>query len=93
MEQLLSLLKTLEDSDLPTMGQEDHILQLSDHELIERISAYATGYLINEVGEPRYELIDTLYHQHNYFVHPGSRKPNGHATGFLVSQKGFIAFG
>lgn len=93
MEQLLSLLKTLDASDLPTMGQEDRILKLSDHELVERISAYAKGYLINEVGEPRYDLIDALYHEHNYFVHPGSRKPDGHATGFLVSQKGFIAFG
>lgn len=93
MEQLLSLLHSLEASNLPAMGQEDLVLNSSDHELVDRISAYATGYLINEVGEPHYELIDSLYHQHNYFVHPGSRKPDGHATGFLVSKKGFIAFG
>jgi hypothetical protein len=93
MEQLLSLLKTLEASDLPAMGQEDLILQPSDHELVNQIASYACGYLINEVGEPRYELIDSLYHQHDYFVHPGSRKTDGHATGFLVSKKGFIAFG
>jgi hypothetical protein len=61
--------------------------------LVERIQAYARGYLIDEVGEPRYELIDTLYHEHNYFVQPGSRNSQGHATAFLVTKKGLIAFG
>lgn len=87
MEQLLSLLKELEDSNLPTMGV------LGPSLLVERIQAYARGYLIDEVGEPRYELIDTLYHEHNYFVQPGSRNSQGHATAFLVTKKGLIAFG
>ena len=91
MEQLLSLLNELEDSNLPTMGQEDIVLGPSL--LVERIQAYARGYLIDEVGEPRYELIDTLYHEHNYFVRPGSRTKEGHATGFLTTKKGLIAFG
>ena len=91
MEQLLSLLNELEDSNLPTMGQEDIVLGPSL--LVERIQAFAKGYLIDEVGEPRYELIDTLYHEFNYFVRPGSRTKEGHATGFLTTKKGLIAFG
>jgi hypothetical protein len=91
MEQLLSLLNELENSNLPTMGQEDIILGPSL--LVERIQTYAKGYLIDEVGEPHYELIDTLYHEHNYFVRPGSRTKEGHATAFLTTKKGFIAFG
>ena len=44
MEQLLSLLNELENSNLPTMGQEDIILGPSL--LVERIQTYAKGYLI-----------------------------------------------
>lgn len=91
MEQLVSLLNEMDASNLPTMGQEDILLGPSL--LVERIQAYAKGYLIDEVGEPRYDLIDTLYHEFNYFVQPGSRTKEGHATGFIVTKKGLIAFG
>ncbi len=94
MEDLVTYLRMLEESDIPTIAEhEDVFLQHEDHELVGQIEGLATTLFIDEKGSPRFEDMDTLWHEHGFFVFPGERDQFGWLTGCIRTKKGIIVFG
>ena len=91
MDALLFLLHELENSHLP--DDSEKILHSDEHVSIQLIKQQATGVLITKEGDPAFELIDELYHDHGYFVFPGERDRFGWLTACIQTKKGIIVFG
>ena len=94
MEQLVAYLRMLEESDLPDVAEhEDIYLHHEDHELVGQIDGLATKLFVDEKGSPQFKDMDTLWHEHGYFVFPGERDRFGWLTGCIQTKKGIIVFG
>jgi len=93
MDTLVELLTILDESDLSDMGEEDVYLQTIDHPAILAVIALSDSILITDEGEPNYDVIDSLYHDHGYFIYPGERDRFGWVTGCITTRKGIIVFG
>lgn len=92
MEKLVAYLNQIDTSDLPD-GDDGVILRRDDHELVVYIQNLAEDLLIDDGGTPRFELIDTLFRTHGYFIFPGERDRFGWLTACLRTKKGVIVFG
>lgn len=87
MNHLVELLNDVDESHLPDASDEK-VLYDEDHALINVIRNLATSLLITDNGDPDFESIDELYHEHGYFIFPGER-----LTACLRTKKGIIVFG
>ncbi len=94
METLVQALRSLEaSSSLPDVDGDDTIVLRSvDHPLISTILDLCDTMLISE-GSPNFEMIDRLWHDHQYFITPGERDSFGWVTACLHTKKGVIVFG
>lgn len=95
MESLVQALQLLDtSSSLPDVDGDDMmVLQAGDHPLVLTISSLCNSLLITNEGVPNFDAIDTLWHNHQYFVTPGDRDKFGWVTGCLHTKKGIIVFG
>ena len=91
MDALVFLLNELENSCLP--DDSETILRNNDHVSVKLIKQQANALLITKEGDPAFELIDELYHDHGYFIFPGERDGFGWLTACIQTKKGIIVFG
>ena len=91
MQRLADCLCEIESSGLP----EDMDVRLTehDHPVVDEVVFIATRLFIDDKGNPLFELMDQLQHEHGYYIFPGERDSFGWVTACLQTKKGFIVFG
>ncbi len=87
MNHLVELLNDVDESYLPDTTEEI-ILRDEDHAVIAVIRNLATSLLISDNGDPDFDTMDALFHEHGYFIFPGER-----GTVCIQTKKGIIVFG
>ena len=95
MDTLVRALRTFEATTaIPDVdGDDTYMLHSSDHPLVDVIKSLACDVLITESGYPNFSAIDTLWHEHQYFITPGEKDSIGWLTACLHTKKGTIVFG
>ena len=90
VEELVSLLQTLESSNMP--NNPDYILHSEDSDLVQHIEILASTTLIDDNGMNIYKYHEYLK-SNGFLITPGERDRFGWLSGCIHTKKGIIIYG
>jgi hypothetical protein len=91
-KRMITMLHAINSSELEDRD-DDYVLKNEDSDYVEQIEWCANALLITEGGEPDFKLMDTLWHNHGFFVFPTEKDRFGWLGAAIQTKKGIITFG
>jgi hypothetical protein len=89
---MVTMLHAINASELADRD-DDYVLQRDDSDYVEQIEWCANAILVTDESGPDFKLMDTLWHNHGFFVFPTEKDSFGWLCAAIRTKKGIIAFG
>lgn len=91
-KRMITMLHAINSSELDDRD-ETYVLKRDDSDYVEQIQWCANALFIADDGKPDFKLMDTLWHNHGFFVFPMEKNSFGYICAAIQTKKGIIAFG